>query len=58
MRCETCQGRGQVKDCLTPQAETAATPAKDILFVPCPDCGGSGIAHCCDGLCEQPDRLS
>ena len=19
-------------------------------FVPCPECGGCGVAHCCDGL--------
>jgi len=24
-------------------------------FIPCPDCGGQAIAHCCEGLCEQPD---
>jgi len=24
-------------------------------MIPCPDCGGAGIAHCCDGLCAQPD---
>ena len=24
-------------------------------MVPCPDCGGQGIAHCCDGICAQPD---
>jgi len=24
-------------------------------MVPCPDCGGQGIGHCCDGICEQPD---
>jgi hypothetical protein len=23
--------------------------------IPCPECGGQGIAHCCDGICEQPD---
>jgi len=23
-------------------------------LIPCPDCGGTGIAHCCDGICEQP----
>jgi hypothetical protein len=21
-------------------------------FPPCPECGGCGIAHCCDGLVE------
>jgi hypothetical protein len=24
-------------------------------MIPCPDCGGQGIAHCCDGICEQPE---
>jgi hypothetical protein len=24
-------------------------------FIPCPDCGGQTIAHCCEGLCEQPE---
>jgi hypothetical protein len=23
-------------------------------FPPCPECGGCGIAHCCDGLIECP----
>ena len=22
---------------------------------PCPDCGGCGTGHCCDGLREQPE---
>jgi hypothetical protein len=22
------------------------------VFPPCPDCGGCGIGHCCDGLIE------
>jgi hypothetical protein len=21
----------------------------------CPDCGGSLIAHCCEGICAQPE---
>jgi hypothetical protein len=24
-------------------------------WIPCQDCGGQGIAHCCDGICEQPN---
>jgi hypothetical protein len=24
-------------------------------LIPCPDCGGQGIAYCCDGICEQPN---
>jgi hypothetical protein len=27
-------------------------------LIPCPDCGGQGIAHCCDGICEQPDPIA
>ena len=23
--------------------------------LPCPECGGMGEIHCCDGLTEQPD---
>ena len=22
--------------------------------LPCNECGGTGVVHCCDGLCEQP----
>jgi hypothetical protein len=22
---------------------------------PCFECGGTGITHCCDGICEQPE---
>lgn len=24
-------------------------------WVPCPDCGGSGFANCCEGMREQPE---
>jgi DNA-binding XRE family transcriptional regulator len=27
-----------------------------ITFVLCPDCGGSAVSHCCDGLQEQPEK--
>jgi hypothetical protein len=30
-------------------------PAGAVEFIPCPECGGQAIAHCCEGLCEQPD---
>ena len=52
MLCETCRfterpgfvrARGQVR-----------TEGGDDM-IPCPDCGGQGIAHCCDGICEQPE---
>jgi len=30
----------------------------DYDLIPCPDCGGQGIAHCCDGICEQPEIIA
>ena len=24
-------------------------------IIPCHECGGHGVIHCCDGLCEQPE---
>ena len=51
MLCETCRltGRpGFVRDARRTDVEA------DEPMIPCPDCGGSGIAHCCDGICEQP----
>jgi hypothetical protein len=54
MRCETCHGSGRIS-ALHSQAiaETAMAPA-GLSELPCPDCDGCGIAHCCDGICEQP----
>lgn len=26
-----------------------------IVCVPCEECGGNGIIHCCEGLREQPE---
>jgi hypothetical protein len=45
MRCETCQGCGGVW----------GSEKLVGLVIPCPDCGGCGIGHCCDGLQEQPE---
>ena len=57
MLCDTCRFSecpGFVRRDLAPRAASAdATAAAD--FVPCPDCGGAAIAHCCEGLCEQPE---
>jgi len=46
MRCETCQGAGMVSG-LWPE----------WMRGPCSDCNGTGIAHCCDGLREQPEHV-
>jgi hypothetical protein len=32
--------------------------AKYLIEAICPDCMGSGITHCCDGLREQPEPHS
>ena len=26
------------------------------VYLPCPDCEGHGVIHCCDGLQAQPDQ--
>jgi len=44
MICETCHGDGYVYERYTIWNK----------FVPCPECGGCGIQHCCEGLHEQP----
>jgi hypothetical protein len=61
MRCERCHGLGRVLvdnhgaggaafwfgAALPVSADGAGIEAL------CPECNGSGIAHCCDGLCAQ-----
>jgi len=53
MLCETCRYSGRV-GFVRAGAHTPTHDRVDERLVPCPDCGGSGIAHCCDGICEQP----
>lgn len=36
MRCNFCDGTG-----MRPQG---------AVLLPCPECGGCGVAHCCDGI--------
>jgi hypothetical protein len=52
MFCETCRWSGRPGF-----VRVARDIQKDDGYemIPCPDCGGQGIAHCCDGLCEQPN---
>lgn len=45
MICERCHGEGMVGS--DPSGERTGK------LVPCPDCGGCGVAHCCEG--ERPD---
>ena len=53
MLCETCRYSGRV-GFVRAAGHTPTDDRIDEQLVPCPDCGGSGIAHCCDGICEQP----
>jgi hypothetical protein len=51
MLCETCRYTERPGFVRTRRAAQAG--ADDMI--PCPECGGQGIAHCCDGVCEQPE---
>jgi hypothetical protein len=44
--CECCHGTGRIL------ASICGDPPYPY---PCPNCGGTGIAHCCEGECAQPD---
>jgi hypothetical protein len=56
MICETCRWSGRPG--FVPARHGRPTPDRPAgpppMLVPCPDCGGQGIAHCCDGICAQP----
>jgi hypothetical protein len=55
MICETCRCSGR-PGFVRASAPANRDPRAACDMVPCPDCGGQGIAHCCDGICEQPER--
>jgi hypothetical protein len=52
MQCDTCKDSGNPGYVVHPPADPNG---RTFYFVPCPDCGGTGVAHCCDGLRAQPD---
>jgi hypothetical protein len=52
MICELCDGCGYV---LAPGVRLDDPTRRLWLKLPCGDCGGSGITHCCEGLREQPE---
>jgi hypothetical protein len=61
MRCETCHGLGTVSAKKrelpneVPLVVTTASPeVSHLTEVTCWECYGSGITHCCDGLCARP----
>ena len=67
MRCQTCHGTRVVQVfAMVPKdprmafagAKGAGPRARLNLgrAMPCPDCNGSGVAHCCEGLQCQPEK--
>ena len=50
MRCEACQGRGLISVPHIPSLGLYST-------TPCRACGGTGVAHCCDGPVGGPDDV-
>jgi hypothetical protein len=52
MICDVCFGRGVVV--LEVYARRLDQRSFAAIVHPCPECGGCGRAHCCDGLREQP----
>ena len=51
MLCDTCRWSERPGFVRAPRTDERSVWCD---LVPCPDCGGQGIAHCCDGVCEQP----
>jgi len=51
MLCETCRWTERPGFIRRPKS----APGEADDFIPCPECGGQAIAHCCEGLCEQPE---
>lgn len=47
MRCQSCYGRDGIARLIDPV---------DYEIVTCMDCGGTGIAHCCEGEQAQPNQ--
>lgn len=56
MICERCHGTGKIARYVPGDGEVIAGKACEV--VPCPECNGSGLQHCCEGLCEQPEKES
>jgi hypothetical protein len=54
MICDTCRWSGRPGFVRAVPADRDHRDASDMI--PCPECGGQGIAHCCDGICEQPEQ--
>ena len=50
MICETCKGTG-----FYPTVQSTEDSGEFFTCQPCSECNGQMIAHCCEGLREQPE---
>jgi hypothetical protein len=56
MLCDTCRWTERPGFIPRQSADLSDSAGPGTMaFIPCPDCGGHAIAHCCEGLCEQPE---
>ncbi len=62
MKCDHCHGFGRLTVYLTNGAlgsgnitGNSTNSAPSYRLDPCPQCHGSGIVACCEGICEQPE---
>jgi DnaJ-class molecular chaperone len=53
MNCSTCFGIGEVL--VDERGEVVSRLRDAAMMVPCPDCGGSGKIHCCEGDRAEPE---
>lgn len=49
MICQTCHGDPRFRVTYLPWT------GGEVWSLSCPECGGCGITHCCEGLREQPE---
>lgn len=53
MICETCHGTERRR--LTPEEAALPALAEQLSKLPCRDCDGNRLSHCCDGDHACPD---
>jgi len=53
MICPTCHGDGLVRGRIPTQLDKIL---RQETYVPCSECGGSGIAYCCDSEPAQDEE--
>lgn len=54
MRCKCADS--ETPGFVTYSAPYIAPDLYTVSLVPCPDCGGTQVAHCCDGLTAANER--